>query len=114
MLQKAAQPLFTTDANILTARMSNGRYRLYLYNNINRYLHKEILCNHTIDHVETISKYPVMPPRYRRHETDNLPQFDGAKNDAIRINIKSDAPIYGFIGKVPPYGLSIYDIWLKD
>ena len=55
-----------------------------------------------------------MPPRYRRHETDNLPQFDGAKNDAIRINIKSDAPIYGFIGKVPPYGLSIYDIWLKD
>ena len=114
MICDTADGLFHCDASILTARMSDGRYRLYLYNSINRYLRKEITCIRTIDHVEAVSKYPVMPARYRRKENDNLAQFDGAKNDAIRINIKSDAPIYGFIGKVPPFGLSIYDIWLKE
>jgi hypothetical protein len=55
-----------------------------------RYIKSVIVAKKAIRYVEPVSRYPVLPPQL--------------------VNQEADGHHYAFIAKVPPAGLSIFDV----
>lgn len=103
---------FKTDAMILTMLMKDGKYRLYVFNRKNHYMRSKIMCRKAVKSVKSISQYPVMPVRFIYPPDPNAQKLDGAKADSILIGMTQNIEPEGFIAKVPPCGIAIFEIEL--
>ena len=112
LLNNAHDGIFKSDAHILPVLLSNGIYRIYVFNHENVYEKFEILSDKGIESVENVSKYPVMPARFVYKPKPGATKFDGAKAESMTIGLETDETPFGFIAKVPPYGVSVFDVKL--
>ena len=55
-----------------------------------------------------------MPVKYVSDTKPTGPKLDGAKAESIRIGEVFEGIPYGFVGKVPPEGVSIFDVELYE
>lgn len=104
-LIRACRPvIFAEKAFAMPMRLKDGRTRLYLINDDQmRYARARVTSKYPIKKVENISRFPVLPVKFR--------SGDGS----IIIN-PGDAPEASrtFTGKVPPGGISIFDIYTEE
>ena len=111
VINAAGTSLFASDdALLLPMIMADGTYRVYVYNRVNYYMRSKIMCSKTLKSVKAVSKYPVMPVRFVYPPDPNIPKLDGAKADSILIGMERDQKPEGFIAKVPPCGVAIFDV----
>ncbi|MBE6644969.1 MAG: hypothetical protein E7612_06295 [Ruminococcaceae bacterium] len=108
----ACEPLFVSDGFVLPLLLENGIYRLYVFNKKDLYKRIEIRTARGIKSVASKSKYPIMPVKYISDTKPTGPKLDGAKAESIRIGEVFNGIPYGFVGKVPPEGVSIFDVEL--
>ena len=113
LLNNANGSLFSCNANILPVLLENGSYRIYVINHINNYQRIEIMCKKALDSVECAGKYPVMPPKFVVPPKPGETKFDGAKAESMKIGLKSDDIPFGFVAKVPPLGVGVFDVKLR-
>jgi len=92
--------------------LENGKYRLFVFNFDNVYAGFKVFINKNFKEVEIVSKYPVIKPRYVYKINPWASKFDGAKAESIAIGLETDEIPSGFVAKVAPYGVSIFDITL--
>ncbi len=104
--------IFETDARIVPMLMENGKYRLYVFNYDNVYASFKIFINKSFEKIEIVSKYPVIQPRYVYKVNPWASKFDGAKAESIAIGLETDEIPSGFVAKVAPFGVSIFDVTL--
>lgn len=90
--------------------MENGIYRVYVINHLNMYKNYEVLCSRVVKSVECGGKFPVIPPRFVYPPKANETKFDGAAAENMKIGLKYDEEPLGFLAKVPPLGLSVFDV----
>ena len=115
MIGAVGLSLFKSDAYILPMLMDNGAYRVYVFNSENLYKRMKIHTARGIKSVKAVSKYPIMPIKFIMPEKENNgPKLDGAKAESIRIGEKVEGTPFGFVGKVPPCGVSIFDVELFE
>ena len=114
IINKADNTVFESDARILPVLLENGKYRLFVFNSDNIYAGFKIFINKEFEKIETVSKYPVITPRYVYKVNPWAAKFDGAKAESIAIGLETDETPSGFLAKVAPYGVSIFDITLKQ
>ena len=111
VINAAGTSLFASDdALLLPMIMADGTYRVYVYNRVNYYMRSKIMCSKTLKSVKSVSKYPVMPVRFVYPPDPNISKLDGAKADSILIGMERDQKPEGFIAKVPPCGVAIFDV----
>jgi len=113
IMQNSGNEIFTSDAWMLPVLLEDGVYRIYVYNVPNAYKRYEIMSKKPIKSVKPAGKYPVMPPKYVVPPKEGETKFDGAKADAIKIGLASDEIPFGFVAKVPPGGVSVFDVTLR-
>ena len=106
--------IFESDARILPVMLNNGKYRLFVFNFENVYAGFKIFINKNFGKIEIVSKYPVIQPRYVYKVNPWASKFDGAKAESIAIGLETDEIPSGFLAKVAPYGVSIFDIEIID
>ena len=92
----------------------NGKYRMYVINHLNNYKNYEVMCKKTIKAVDCSGKFPVMPPRFVFPPDPNETKFDGAAAENMKIGMKYDGIPYGFLAKLPPLGISVFDVTLEE
>ena len=115
LIRAAGLSLFKSDAYILPMLLDNGKYRVYVFNSENLYKRIKVHTARGIKSVNAVSKYPIMPVKFAFPEKENNgPKLDGAKAESIRIGEKVDEIPYCFVGKVPPEGVSIFDVELYE
>ena len=102
--------IFESDARILPVLLNNGKYRLFVFNFDNVYAGFKIFINKTFGKIEIVSKYPVIQPRPVYKVNPWAKKFDGAKAESIAIGLESDEIPSGFLAKVAPCGVSIFDV----
>ena len=68
------------------------------------------MCKKGIKTVECSGKFPVMPPRFVFPAGVNENKFDGAAAENMKIGLKYDGIPYGFVAKLPPLGISVFDV----
>lgn len=112
IINKAGSNLFESDAKILPVLLENGTYRLFVFNFDNVYTGFKIFINKEFKKVEIVSKYPVIPPRFVYKVNPWATKFDGAKAESIAIGLETDEIPSGFLAKVAPCGVSIFDVTL--
>lgn len=110
IINAAAVSPFKTPVQTLAMRMADGKYRLHIYNRQNQYMRAKIMCEKPVKEVKSVSKYPVMPVRFVYPPDPNAQKFDGAKADSILIGMTQDKEPEGFVAKVPPCGVAIFEI----
>lgn len=110
ILNAASTSPFKSDSQLLPLLMEDGMYRVYVFNNENKYLRAKIYTSAPPKKVVAASKYPVMPVRYIYPPDPNAQKLDGAKADSVLIGVSQNIPPEGFIAKVPPCGVAIFDI----
>ena len=110
LINKGSDPLFTCETTILPVLLANGKYRIYVINHLNNYKNYEVMCKKSIKEVTCGGKFPVMPPRYVFPPVPNETKFDGAAAEAMKIGIKYEGIPYGFLAKLPPLGISVFDV----
>ena len=114
IINKADNSVFESDARILPVLLENGKYRLFVFNFDNVYAGFKIFINKEFEKVEIVSKYPVITPRFVYKVNPWASKFDGAKAESIAIGLETDEIPGGFLAKVTPYGVSIFDITLAQ
>lgn len=103
--------IFHSDVEIIPMQIAENVYRVYAYNPINNYVRAQIHCDKQVLKVDNISKYPLMPCKMLAAVT-TAGKGDGAKAHLMQVE-DPNAVAAGFIGKIPPCGLSIFDITVK-
>jgi len=98
------------DALLLPMKMKSGKYRVYVYNRVNQYIRSKIMCSKVLKSVKSVSKYPVMPVRFVYPPDPNAQKLDGAKADSILIGMEQNQKPEGFVAKVPPCGVAVFDV----
>ncbi|MBR5505890.1 MAG: hypothetical protein IKV73_06260 [Clostridia bacterium] len=106
----STSPFASNDAQLLPMIMKDGKYRVYVYNRVNQYKRSKIMCTKAVKSVKAVSKYPVMPVRFVYPPDPNAQKLDGAKADSILIGMERNQKPEGFIAKVPPCGVAIFDV----
>ncbi|MBR5505261.1 MAG: hypothetical protein IKV73_03020, partial [Clostridia bacterium] len=106
----STSPFASDDAQLLPMIMKDGKYRVYVYNRENRYMRSKIMCTKALKSVKAVSKYPVMPVRFVYPPDPNAQKLDGAKADSILIGMERNQKPEGFVAKVPPCGVAIFDV----
>ena len=114
LINNAHDGLFKSDGCILPVLMGNGKYRIYVFNNENMYVKYTISSARGIANINNVSKYPVMPPRFVYKPKEGDTKFDGAKAESMTIGMQTDEIPFGFVAKVPPYGVSVFDVTVSD
>lgn len=113
LLNNTTDALFTCETTILPVLMENGKYRIYVINHLNNYKNYEVLCKSTVKSVECGGKFPVIPPRFIYPPKPNETKFDGAAAESMKIGMKYDGKPLGFLAKVPPLGISVFDVTIE-
>ena len=114
LINKGSDPLFTCETTILPVLLENGKYRMYVINHLNNYKNYEVMCKKPIKTVDCSGKFPVMPPRFVFSPDPNETKFDGAAAENMKIGMKYDGIPYGFLAKLPPLGISVFDVTLEE
>ena len=102
------------DCQSVILKLDDGTHRLYLINLTPNYQSYRITTRHDIDSVSCCGTYPVMPPRMFVKEENQKSGVDGARAEAMKIGMKLKGKPYGFIAKVAPSGISMFDLKFKD
>ena len=115
LVREAGLSHFKSEAYILPFLLEDGKYRVFVFNSQNLYKRIKIHTDRGIKSVNAVSKYPLMPVKFAFPEKENNgPKLDGAKAESIRIGEKVEETPYCFVGKVPPEGVSIFDVELYE
>ncbi len=114
LINNGNDAIFSCETTLLPVLLENGKYRVYVINHLNNYKNYEVLCKKEILSVECGGKFPVIPPRFVYPPNPDETKFDGAAAENMKIGMKYDAVPLGFLAKVPPLGLSVFDVSLKD
>ena len=114
IIEAEGMDIFSSEAQLLPFELENGIYRIYVFNTENIYKRMKINTKRGIKSVKAVSKYPLMPVKYVLPVSENDEKLDGAKAESMRIGKKFEGVPYGFEGKVPPLGVSIFDVELSD
>ena len=112
LINNCADSLFTCESTILPVLLENGKYRIYCINHLNNYKKYDVMCKSGIKAVECSGKFPVMPPRFVFPAGVNENKFDGAAAENMKIGMTYDGIPYGFVAKLPPLGISVFDVTL--
>jgi len=112
IIEREGAELFSSEAQLLTLEISEAVYRVYVFNAENIYKRIKINTGRGIKEVKAVSKYPVMPVKFVLPPSENEEKLDGAKAESMRIGRKFEGIPYGFEAKVPPLGVSIFDVEL--
>ena len=110
VINTASTSPFKADAQLLPMLMEDGKYRVYVFNRVNHYMRSKIYCSKVPKSVKAVSQYPVMPVRFIYPPDPNAQKLDGAKADSILIGMTQTQKPEGFIAKVPPCGIAIFDV----
>ncbi len=105
------ESIFNSDVEIIPMKISDNIYRVYAFNPLNNYTRAQIHCDKQVLKVDNISKYPLMPCKLLAAVT-TAGKGDGAKAHLMQVE-DPNAIAKGFIGKIPPCGLSIFDVTVK-
>ena len=108
LLDMTNASIFHSEHGLLTMRLHNGKYRVYIFNPRNNYLRANIYCDKNVRKVENVSIFPLMPCKMIAKVT-TAGKGDGAKAHLMQVE-DPNAPSAGFIGKVQPCGVSIFDV----
>jgi hypothetical protein len=114
IIEAEGMDIFSSEAQLLPFELENGIYRVYVFNTENIYKRMKINTKRGIKSVKAVSKYPIMPVKYVLPPSENEEKLDGAKAESMRIGKKFEGVPYGFEGKVPPLGVSIFDVELLN
>ncbi|MBR5507915.1 MAG: hypothetical protein IKV88_07720 [Clostridia bacterium] len=114
LLNNTSETLFNCETTLLPVLMKNGKYRVYVINHLNNYKNYEVLCKKEVKSVECGGKFPVIPPRFVYPPKQNETKFDGAAAESMKIGMKYDDVPLGFLAKVPPLGISVFDVTFED
>ncbi|MBQ4631704.1 MAG: hypothetical protein IJB70_12065 [Clostridia bacterium] len=114
LLNNTTEAIFRCETTVLPVLMDNGVYRVYVINHLNNYKNYEVLCTKTVKSVECGGKFPVIPPRFVYPPKANETKFDGAAAENMKIGLKYDERPLGFLAKLPPLGLSVFDVTFED
>jgi len=112
ILNNAHGGIFRSEANILPVLLSNGKYRIHVFNYENLYQKYKITSKQGVAGIEIVSNYPVMPPRFVYKPKPGTTKFDGAKAESMTIGMETGEIPFEFIAKVPPHGVSVFDVEL--
>ena len=104
--------LFHSDRPIITFELENGDYRIYVLNPVNNYNRAPVYCDKGILDVKSVSKYPLLPVKYL-YKSQIAGKGDGAKAFIMQSGGEAGENPRGFIGKVPPLGISIFDVKIE-
>jgi len=110
LINNASDAVFHCETTVIPLLMENGKYRVYVVNHLNMYKNYEVLCTKTVKSVECGGKFPVIPPRFVYPPKANETKFDGVAAESMKIGMKYDEVPLGFMAKVPPLGLSVFDV----
>ncbi len=105
----AEDSIFHSDRPIITFELENGVYRIYVLNPINNYNRVPIYSDKGVLEVKSVSKYPLLPAKYL-YKSQVAGKGDGAKAFIMQSGGEAGEIPCGFIGKVPPLGISIFDV----
>lgn len=96
---------FDIDKPHMVFEMPDGAYRIYLFNDSNEKYHRAFVRSHRdIRDVKTISKFPILPPRYMDKGSDLLHHTYGES-----YGVKS-----GFEMKIQPAGVTVVDVYCAE
>ncbi len=111
LLELTGASPFRSQHGIFTMLLKNGKYRVYIFNPRNNYLRAEVHCGKRVLSVENVSVFPLMPPKMIAAVT-TAGKGDGAKAHLMQVE-DPNARAAGFIGKVQPCGVSIFDVTVE-
>ena len=109
LLDSSGVSIFSADVPLMPQVMEDGTYRLYVFNRDKIYKRAEIYSKKRIVSVRNVSMYPVLPVKMIYKATSDQ-KLDGAKGHLMNYAPKCDEIPCGFIAKIPPFGVSIFDI----
>lgn len=111
LLDMTGASIFHSEHGIFTMQLSNGNYRVYVFNPRNNYLRASIHCDKRVLKVDNVSVFPLMPCKMIAKVT-TAGKGDGAKAHLMQVE-DPNAVAAGFIGKVQPCGVSIFDVTVE-
>ncbi len=104
----------TAETQIFTAKITDKKYRVYVYNPKNVYFTYKITSKCKIDTVSIITRYPVISPHLfvNRRQLADMSATLGSKYESMhKYDPLPEAPD-GFEAKVTPCGVSVFDVTL--
>jgi len=102
ILKASANDMFICDTPINVIRMKDGRYRLYVYNMLDKYLRAAVTACKPVKKVDVISKFPLLPVKFMATPGERV-GF---------IATESDGTQSSFSVRLAPRGVSIVDVTL--
>ena len=111
LLDLTGSSIFHSEHGIFAVRLENGVYRVYVFNPKNNYLRASIHCDKRVLKVDNVSVFPLMPCKLLAAVT-TAGKGDGAKAHLMQVE-DPNAVAAGFIGKVQPCGVSIFDVTVE-
>lgn len=111
LLDLTGASIFHSEHGIFTMRLNNGKYRVYIFNPRNNYLRASVHCDKRVLKVDNVSVFPLMPCKLLAAVT-TAGKGDGAKAHLMQVE-DPNAVAAGFIGKVQPCGVSIFDVTVE-
>ena len=111
LLDLTGASIFHSEHGIFAVRLENGVYRVYVFNPKNNYLRASIHCDKRVLKVDNVSVFPLMPCKLLAAVT-TAGKGDGAKAHLMQVE-DPNAVAAGFIGKVQPCGVSIFDVTVE-
>ncbi|MBQ4528881.1 MAG: hypothetical protein II998_12515 [Clostridia bacterium] len=97
---------FTIDKPNIVLGMADGAYRTYIFNDVDHKYHRAFVkakSDFEFEDAKTISKFPVLPPRWMDVSTNQQVYLYGDE-----VEVKK-----GFEVKLAPAGVTIVDIYMK-
>lgn len=93
---------FKIDKPSIVLRQRDGAYRLYLYNDSDIKYHRAfVIADRPIKDTKTVTKFPILPPRFMEKATGDLHHI-----------YRADAPRSSFEIKIQPAGVTVIDVYL--
>ncbi len=111
LLDTTKMSIFRSEHSIIPVKLDDNLYRVYILNPIGNYVRAQVFCDKTVVKVDNISKYPLMPSKLIA-PIKTAGAGDGAKAHLMQVE-DPNAKAIGFIGKVPPVGISIFDVTVE-
>lgn len=111
LLDMTGVSIFHSEHGILTMKLESGAYRVYVFNPRNNYLRAQINCDKRVLKVDNVSVFPLMPCKLLA-KVSTEGKGDGAKAHLMQVE-DPDAVAAGFVGKVQPCGVSIFDVTVE-
>ncbi len=112
LLDMTGVSIFHSEHGILTMKLTSGAYRVYVFNPRNNYLRAQVDCDKRVLKVENVSVFPLMPCKLLAKVTTSA-KGDGAKAHLMQVE-DPNAAAAGFIGRVQPCGVSIFDVTVEE